>query len=212
MGASQPRITETDYYAFAMVGGWSSPPSTTNTPANTVGVASTQRGSALPTYTPRVFNHPPAAGGHRPQSTGRPQAAATYVARAGRARLADRDVALLPTLPPPPPHLNSSDLGPGSVPARTCPGGRSRPAPQPPRAPSRPPKRCENPHPAQIAVADSVHLHHSNAELIKGSYANSAMGRDAGGSGAPVTASPAAVQQQKPKAVSGGRGTAGRPA
>ena len=59
-------------------------------------------------------------------------------------------------------------------------------------------------HPAHIAAADFVHLHDSNAELIKGSYANSAMGRGPEDSAAPATASLAAAQQQKPKTVSGG--------
>ena len=59
-------------------------------------------------------------------------------------------------------------------------------------------------HLAQVATADFVHLHHSNAELIKGSYAKGAMGGGPGGSAAPATASLAAAQQQKPKTVSRG--------
>ena len=48
---------------------------------------------------------------------------------------------------------------------------------------------------------DSVHLQHSDAELMDISCANRWGPRT---SVAPVTGSPAAVQQQKPKAVSGG--------
>ena len=55
-------------------------------------------------------------------------------------------------------------------------------------------------HPAYIAVADSVHLHRSDAERVAAHYANSAMRRGPDDSATPVTASPAAVQQQKPRA------------
>ena len=57
-------------------------------------------------------------------------------------------------------------------------------------------------HLAQVAATDFVHLHHSDAELIKDRYANGAMGGGPGGSAAPATASLAAAPQQKPKTVS----------
>ena len=59
-------------------------------------------------------------------------------------------------------------------------------------------------HLAQVAAADFVHLHDSNAELITARYANGAMGGGPGDSAAPATASLAAAQQQKPKTVSRG--------
>ena len=66
-------------------------------------------------------------------------------------------------------------------------------------------------HPAQTATADFVHLHQTHQASSSTTYYNSAMRRDAGGSAAPVRASPAPVQPQKPKTVSRGRaGPAGR--
>ena len=64
---------------------------------------------------------------------------------------------------------------------------------------------------ARIAAADFVHLHDSNAELNSIGDYNGAMGGGPGGSAALVRASPAAIQQQKPKTVSRGwAGPAGR--
>jgi len=66
-------------------------------------------------------------------------------------------------------------------------------------------------HPAQIAAADFVHLHQTHQASCATTFYDSAMRRDAGGSAAPVRASPAPVQPQKPKTVSRGRaGPAGR--
>ena len=66
-------------------------------------------------------------------------------------------------------------------------------------------------HPAQIAAADSVDLRQTHQASCAPTYCNSAMRRDAGGSAAPVRASPAPVQPQKPKTVSRGWvGPAGR--
>ena len=66
-------------------------------------------------------------------------------------------------------------------------------------------------HLAQTAAADFVHLHQTHQASCATSYYNSPMRRDAGGSAAPVRASPAPVQPQKPKTVSRGRaGPAGR--
>ena len=66
-------------------------------------------------------------------------------------------------------------------------------------------------HPAQIATADFVHLHDSDAELNSIGDYNGAMGGGPGGSAALVRASLAATQQQKPKTVSRGwAGPAGR--
>ena len=55
-----------------------------------------------------------------------------------------------------------------------------------------------------VGGGDLRRMQHSDAELIKGSYANSAMGRGPEDSATPATASLAAAQQQKPKTVSGG--------
>ena len=60
-------------------------------------------------------------------------------------------------------------------------------------------------HPAQIAATDSVDLHQTHQAGCATLYYNCAMRRDAEGSPAPVRASPAPVQPQKPKTVSGGR-------
>ena len=59
-------------------------------------------------------------------------------------------------------------------------------------------------HLAQVAAADFVHLHHSDAEVVAARYAKGAMGGGPGGSAAPARASLAAAQQQKPKTVSRG--------
>jgi len=66
-------------------------------------------------------------------------------------------------------------------------------------------------HLAQVAAADFVHLHDSNAEVVAQRYANGAMGGGPGDSAAPARASLAATQQQKRKTVSRGwSGPAGR--
>ena len=68
-------------------------------------------------------------------------------------------------------------------------------------------------HPTPIAAAESVDLHqtHQASSATRTVYYYSAMCRDAEGSPAPVRASPAPVQPQKPKTVSRGRaGPAGR--
>ena len=70
------------------------------------------------------------------------------------------------------------------------------------RPPAPPISAREARHLAQVATADFVHLHHSDAELINHCYANGAMDGGPGGSAAPATASLAAAQQQKPKTVS----------
>jgi len=59
-------------------------------------------------------------------------------------------------------------------------------------------------HLAQVATADLVHLHNSDAEVVAARYAKGAMGRGPEDSAAPATASLAAARQQKPKTVSGG--------
>ena len=58
-------------------------------------------------------------------------------------------------------------------------------------------------HPTPIAAAESVDLHQTHQASSATVYYYSAMCRDAEGSPAPVRASPAPVQPQKPKTVSG---------
>ena len=60
-------------------------------------------------------------------------------------------------------------------------------------------------HPTPIAAAESVDLHQTHQASSATVYYYSAMCRDAEGSPAPVRASPAPVQPQKPKTVLGGR-------
>ena len=54
MGMGQPRITKTEYYAFAMEGRLEQPTKHAYTPANMLCVASMQQGSTLPIYTLRA--------------------------------------------------------------------------------------------------------------------------------------------------------------
>jgi len=98
-------------------------------------------------------------------------------------------------------HLNHPALDPGSVPARSSPQMRQKAALWPPALPI---SAREARHLAQVATADLVHLHNSDAEVVAAYYAKGAMGRGPEDSAAPATASLAAARQQKPKTVSGG--------
>ena len=112
------------------------------------------------------------------------------------------------------PPGNALRLGPGSLPAAPRPTARRTPTPRPPSPASRSKKRPPRiRHPTQIATTDSVDLRHSNAAVSTGYYATGVMDGGPGGSATPVRASPAAVQQQKLKPVSGAfdpRAAAGR--
>ena len=154
---------------------------------------------------PHVSNYLPAAGGHAPPSPASSPAAATYGARAGRAPLADRELGLSPTQwsPPSTSTCQPSTQGPCQL------GCAQQPAKKlllgHPALDLGPRSAAKIRHPAQIATADSVDLHQTHQASCSTSYCNSTMRRDAEGSPAPVRASPAPVQPQKPKTVSGGR-------
>ena len=109
MGASQPRITETDYYAFTMVGRLEQPTKHNKHTSqhNRRCIHATRLCPAHLHPTPRVLNHPPAAGGHRPRDHGaqpghRQQ---PHTARAPAGHRSPIESWPFPRLPPHPPPL-----------------------------------------------------------------------------------------------------------
>ena len=136
----------TGYYVFTMGTGHSRPPSRRNDRDTHHTLELRPRGFAQPNGTPSP-TFLPTAGCRQAQTTQHSQLTAINQLR--RARRPDTTSrprrSPSPHSTAAPPHLKSPGLGPVSVPACPCPGGRSTPAPQPPRAPSRPPKRRENP-------------------------------------------------------------------
>lgn len=118
-----------------------------------------------------------------------------------------------PTLPPPPLHLNTLRLGPWASPPRLCPRGRNAATSSSKKCPIAAEKASPPDVPSGANRAtDSVDLQHSNTEVNTASCAKRAMDKGPGSSAAPVMVAPAAVQWQKPKAVSGASDSARQPA
>ena len=150
-----------------------------------------------------VLNCLPAASGHKRGSTpNSPPAATAGARRPGATRRPGAEAFAHSTSTPL--HFNRPGLGPGFLPARPYPATRYRAALGPPAPPI---SAREAPRKSGIRRKSNRRLRRPAPDTpskLVGTFYNSAVRRDTGGSAAPVRASPAPVQPQKPKAVSGG--------
>ena len=202
MWMGQPRIHETDYYVINMGMRLREAAEPTNTRASATRATPTQPGFAQPHSSTRpAFSSTcrlPASthGAAQPPRRRQPQLARAPAGH--RSPTGSRGFRPLVRHPPPlqPPRPRARVRAGSAMPTDALKSCSMNACP--------PISAREARHLAQVATADLVHLHNSDAEVVAARYAKGAMGRGPEDSAAPATASLAATQQQKPKTVSRG--------